>query len=62
MRPVTVSDLEVTSCYHGCGRLPREKDDPACALPALPELVQAIKDAEQADAKRPGASSMGTGV
>ncbi|KAI0771603.1 hypothetical protein BD413DRAFT_625029 [Trametes elegans] len=28
-------------------RRPREKDDPACALPALPELIGAIRNAER---------------
>ncbi|KAI0719577.1 hypothetical protein C8T65DRAFT_706255 [Cerioporus squamosus] len=35
----------------GKPRRPREKTDLACALPALPELIQAIHDAEAVDLK-----------
>ena len=41
-------------------RRPREKADPACALPTLPKLVQAIRAAEAADVQRTPASAMGT--
>ncbi|KAI9001035.1 hypothetical protein BD414DRAFT_473429 [Trametes punicea] len=38
----------------GSPRLPRNRDDPACALPVLSELIAAIRTAEQAfDAARP---------
>ncbi|RDX55592.1 hypothetical protein OH76DRAFT_1338779 [Lentinus brumalis] len=42
----------------GKPRRPREKTDPACALPALPELLRAIQDAEAADVKHAPAHSL----
>ncbi|RPD67187.1 hypothetical protein L226DRAFT_453418 [Lentinus tigrinus ALCF2SS1-7] len=44
----------------GKSRRPRDKIDPACALPALPELIRAIQDAEATDLKHAPAYSLET--
>lgn len=43
-------------------RRPRDAQDPACALPTMPELLGAIQAAEETEAKYPPVYAMNTGL